>query len=204
MLRKTALPVLEKQPGEKIPSEKKTGIHCFNGDNRFDKLAEDINRRLAEGSSVILLVPEIPLIDQILMRVTCRGPVLVLDKKTTQKKECERWLAIFSHPSCIVVGTRSAVFAPVNHLSLIVIVDDDNPSYKQEQSPYYHARKVAEFRSAQTGCDLFYVGNVPSPEVWAAFNKKAETLSFKNEVQIVDMNNYNLQKMSVLSVPLLG
>ena len=134
-------------------------------------------------------------------------PIAVFDKKMTPKKELEQWLNIQEGVVSLVVGSRSAVFAPVKNLGLIIVVNEENSAYKQEQSPFYHAREVVLMRCAIEKSSVLFVSSSPSLELWHLVSKKKMRLiSFPaqklGQVIPVDLTNFNARKTSLISFPL--
>lgn len=89
-----------------------------------------------------------------------------------QPEELEVWKAIRQRRNCVVAGTRSAVFAPVNNLGLVIIDREQDQVYKQEQSPHYHARYAALARAALCGAKAVLGGCVPSLETFSLISEK--------------------------------
>lgn len=196
---------------ESIPIETPEHIlaHDPTCQKRWPLIIENIKKSLGRDQGVIVLVPEIVLIASILERLKSEiaEDIVVLDKKLTAKKELEEWGKIKEGKARLVVGARSAVFAPVKNLGLIVILEEDHPAFKQEQSPYYHTRDVSFFRSTIDRCRVLCISTVPSAEIWhLASKKKMQLISFEAQqgasVQLVDMSDYQWKKSSMLSFPL--
>ncbi|MDZ4241257.1 MAG: primosomal protein N', partial [Candidatus Omnitrophota bacterium] len=121
--------------------------------------------------------------------------------------EWEHWRAAKESRARIVVGTRSAVFAPVTPLGLIIVTDEENAAYKQEQSPFYHVRDVARMRSKIEGADVIYASSAPSAEAWHEAGKTPagrEILEQPcgNEIVIVDQTYDKFRGKAFLSYPL--
>ena len=104
-----------------------------------------IGKVLEKGKGAIVLVPEISLTPQTVFRFASRfgNRVTVLHSKMSQGERYDQWRRIKSGEVDIVVGARSAIFAPMSRLGLMVIDEEHETSYKQEDSPRYHAREVA-------------------------------------------------------------
>lgn len=172
----------------------------------FKRIKEGIGR----GQGVIYLVPEVALIDEVLGELkNITDKVTVLDKRLSAKEELSNWQEVKEGRALITVGTRSAVFAPIVNLGLIVLAQEENSAYKQEQSPFYHARDIALLRRRIESCAVVLSSVAPSAESWAlAQKKKMQLISFeekpKSQWQTIDLNNYNPRKSSILSVPLRG
>ncbi len=194
---------------EDLRQGKVTLVHDQTRYKRWPFIIERIQAVVAQKKNVIVLVPDMFFIKETLavLSKSLNCPITVLDKKLSAKKELVQWEEVRGREGSIVVGARSAVFAPLARLGLIVIDEESNDSYKQEQTPHYHVREVAAMRSIIDGCDLLFVGSVPSAEVWEeAKKKKWETVTFEakssSEMQVIDMTNYNPRKTSILSFPL--
>lgn len=122
---------------------------------------------LQSGRSVIILVPEIALTRQLVDIFADRIPdIAVLHSGMTAKERYEQWRRIQQNEACLVLGPRSAVFAPVSRLGLIIIDEEQENTFKQEELPRYHARDVAR-RRAQTESALLLLGSAtPSIETY--------------------------------------
>ncbi|OGX37551.1 MAG: primosomal protein N' [Omnitrophica WOR_2 bacterium RIFCSPHIGHO2_02_FULL_52_10] len=184
-------------------------VHDQTRDRRWPLIIEKIKAALNGSKTAIVLVPEAAFIKDTVGRLAneISGGIEVFDKKLAPKKELALWEELRSGKHTVVVGTRSAVFAPLPNLGLIVIDEEENGAYKQEQSPHYHAREVAQMRADIEGCDVVYVASSPSAEIWdRAKRGKWERVTLTGEerggVQIIDMTNYNPRKTSLLSFPL--
>jgi len=123
---------------------------------------------LARGFGAIVLVPEIALTPQALGRFTARfpGKVAVLHSGMTDAERRDERERIASGEARVVVGARSAVFAPVADLGLICVDEEQDASYKQESDPRYDARTVAAKRAALEGAVAVYGSATPRPESW--------------------------------------
>lgn len=124
---------------------------------------------LAQGRGVIVLVPEISLTPQTVARFRARaGEVAVLHSGLTDAERHDQWVAIRSGRVRVVVGARSALFAPVPDLGLIVVDEEHESSFKQESVPRYHAREVALERARLEGAVALLGSATPSLESWHA------------------------------------
>ena len=123
---------------------------------------------LAQGRGIIYLVPEISLTHQVIESVVSRFGTLaaVLHSGLSGSKRLAEWMRIRRGEARIVVGARSAVFAPVRDLGLIIIDEEHDGSYKSGTTPRYHARQVAMHRAAATGARLVMGSATPSLEAW--------------------------------------
>ena len=215
MLRKKTLTDLPADPisastGPAAPKEKNSVLlHALDQEKAWAYLSEQIHNAVIQKKSVIILAPEIFMVDEIHARLkkSLSHPVCLIDRHLTAKQQFENWLKIKKGDFQIIVGTRSAVFAPAVDPGLIIIYDEENPAYKQEQSPFYRAHDVAAMRQALEGCRIIYASSAPSAEIWEKAKKqKWEKVTDEDEkkcqIQIADMTNYNPQKASFLSAPL--
>ena len=127
------------------------------------KLIDDV---LAQGRSAIMLVPEIGLTPQFIRLFVGRfgDTVSVLHSALSAGERYDSWKKIRSGRARVVIGTRSAVFAPVRDLGLIVLDEEQDSAYKSEQSPRYHARDVAKRRVQQENAVLLLGSATPSIE----------------------------------------
>lgn len=137
---------------------------------------------LNRNKGVIYLVPEIGLTPQVVRAVTSRfgNTAAVLHSGLTPSQKLTEWRKIMHREARIVVGARSAVFAPVPDLGMIIIDEEHDSSYKSGDTPRYHARQAAMHRCAQLGIPLVMGSATPSVEAWFLMTQKrltAHTLS---------------------------
>ena len=129
-----------------------------------------IDRVLGAGGTAIVLVPEISLTPQTGARFSARfraEGVAVLHSGLTAAQRHGEWRRAATGGARVVVGARSAVFAPLEHLGLIVVDEEHDTSYKQDQLPRYNARDVAIVRGRTEGCPVLLGSATPSLESWA-------------------------------------
>lgn len=131
----------------------------------FLQVAENI---LKKGKGIIYLVPEIGLTPQVIEAVTMRfgSTVAVLHSGLTPSQKLTEWKRILHKESRIVIGARSAVFAPVPQLGLIIIDEEHDGSYKSNNTPRYHARQIAMYRCSKLAIPLLMGSATPSVESW--------------------------------------
>ena len=157
-----------------------------------------IAKLLERGRGSLLLVPEIALTPQMLRTFTAYfgDDIAVLHSSLSAGERCDEWRRLKNGEARVAIGTRSAVFAPVENLGLIIIDEEQEDTYKSENAPRYHARDVAKFRCAQSGALLLLGSATPDVEsrYYAAEGRYGYfTLPgrFNNmalpEVEIVDM-----------------
>lgn len=132
----------------------------------FLKVAEE---KLSEGLGIIYLVPEIGLTHQVIEAVIKRfgETVAVLHSGLTGSQRLEQWRRILHKKARVVIGARSAIFAPVPNLGLVIIDEEHDGSYKSGSSPRYSARQIAMRRCADLKIPLVMGSATPSMEAWA-------------------------------------
>ena len=131
----------------------------------FLRCAEQV---IAQGGQVIYLVPEITLTHQLALQVTKRfhDNVAILHSGMTDSQRIAQWRRIKRSEVSLVIGARSAVFAPFRNLKMIIIDEEHENSYKSGNSPRYHARQVAQKRIQDCGGKLLMGSATPSLEAW--------------------------------------
>jgi len=141
-------------------------LHGVTGSGKTEVYLTAIEAVLAEGRGALLLVPEIALTPamagQFFLRFGDR--VAILHSAFTDVERTEQWRRIRSGKASVVVGTRSGVFAPVRDLGLIVVDEEHDGSYKQEETPRYNGRDVAVVRAQQAGACVVLGSATPSLE----------------------------------------
>lgn len=127
-----------------------------------------MRRALAAGRSALLLVPEIGLTPATAAQMVAAfgGEVALLHSQLTPDERAEQWHRIRRGEARVVIGTRSAVFAPLADLGLVIVDEEHDASYKQEETPRYHGRDVAVMRAKLAGCTVVLGSATPSLESW--------------------------------------
>ena len=122
-----------------------------------------IDRQLRRGRAVILLVPEIALTPQMIQTFSSHfgNEVAVLHSSLSVGERYDEWKRVRTGKARVVIGTRSAVFAPTPELGLIIIDEEQEETYKSENIPRYNARDVAKYRCAKAGCLLLLGSATP-------------------------------------------
>jgi primosomal protein N' (replication factor Y) len=148
-------------------------LHGVTGSGKTEVYLAAIEAALERGRSAILLVPEIGLTPQTLGRVAARfgDTVAVLHSGLSDGERFDEWRRLRSGAARVCVGPRSAIFAPVSDLGLIVVDEEHDPSYKQEGDPRYDARAVARRRAAEAGAVYLAGSATPRPESWAELER---------------------------------
>ena len=143
-------------------------VYGVTGSGKTEVFLQAAERTIAEGRSVIYLVPEIALTHQLLDSIQNRfgAQVALLHSRLTPSQRLAEWQRIRRGEALLVIGARSAVFAPVRNLGLVVLDEEHDGSYKSGSSPRYHARQVAMKRIADSGGRLVMGSATPSVEAW--------------------------------------
>jgi primosomal protein N' (replication factor Y) (superfamily II helicase) len=138
------------------------------GSGKTEVFLQAAERTLASGKGVIYLVPEIGLTPQVIKAVVERfgNTAAVLHSGLTPSQKLSEWRRIMHREARVVIGARSAVFAPVPDLGLIIIDEEHDGSYKSGTSPRYHARQAAMYRCSRLGIPLVMGSATPSVESW--------------------------------------
>jgi primosomal protein N' (replication factor Y) len=143
-------------------------LHGVTGSGKTEVYLAAVEAALARGRGAIVLVPEIGLAPQAVARFRARlgDRFAVLHSALSPGERYDEWRRLRSGEASVCVGPRSAVFAPVRDLGLIVIDEEHDSSYKQEGDPCYDARTVARRRAAECGATLAAGTATPRPESW--------------------------------------
>src|SRR6266404_404280 len=144
-------------------------LHGVTGSGKTEIYLQAIRAAVEQGRSAIVLVPEISLTPQTVERFKGRfaeapGAVAVLHSHLSEGERHDEWQKINSGRARIVIGARSAVFAPLKNLGLIVVDEEHENTYKQEEAPRYHARDVAVVRAKIEKCVVILGSATPSLE----------------------------------------
>ncbi len=143
-------------------------LYGATGTGKTEVFLQAAERLLLQGKGVIYLVPEIGLTGQVIEAVSARfgKTVAVLHSELTPSQRLGEWKRILHREARVVIGARSAVFAPVPDLGLIIIDEEHDGSYKSGNTPRYHARQVAMYRAKKEGIPLVMGSATPSVEAW--------------------------------------
>jgi primosomal protein N' (replication factor Y) len=173
-------------------------LHGVTGSGKTAVYLAAMRQVLEQGKSSILLVPEIGLTPAVAadLHQVFGDEVAILHSALTDAERAEQWHRVKRGEARVVVGTRSAVFAPVSELALIIVDEEQDSSYKQEETPRYHARDVAVMRAKMAGAVVVLGSATPSLESY--YNAKKSKYSLLElpdrveqrslpEVEILDM-----------------
>ncbi|MDR0352513.1 MAG: primosomal protein N' [Opitutaceae bacterium] len=151
-----------------------TLLHGVTGSGKTEVYLHAIHETLAAGGGVIFLVPEVALTPQTVARLRGRLDALapghravVWHSHLSEGERLDGWLALATGETRVVVGARSAIFAPVHNLRLIVVDEEHEPAYKQDETPRYHGRDVAVMRAKLAGAHCLLGSATPSLESFA-------------------------------------
>lgn len=189
-------------------------LYGVTGSGKTEVYMNIIEKAINNGMSAIMLVPEISLTPQIVERFALRfgDNIAILHSGLSDAEKYDEYRKITMGKVKIVVGARSAIFAPLTNIGVIIIDEEHTATYKQENHPRYHARDIAILRSEYHNCPIVLGSATPSLESFArAMNKNYELLVMKKrannmvlpDVHIVDMKeeikrgNYTFSKLLI-------
>lgn len=184
-------------------------LHGVTGSGKTHVFMRMMDDMVAQNRSVLMLVPEIALTPQMLNRFYSRygDCVSVLHSGLSIGEKADEWKKIHSGKARVVVGTRSAIFAPITDLGLIIIDEEHESTYKSESSPRYHTRDVARFLSHHYSVPLVLASATPSVESFynaerGTYQLHTMTKRYNNsalpEVRLIDMREDVLASSSKL------
>jgi primosomal protein N' (replication factor Y) (superfamily II helicase) len=144
-------------------------LHGVTGSGKTEIYLQAIEPILNKGKSALVLVPEIGLTPQLTDRFRARfgNKIAVYHSGLSDGERYDTWRQMLTGESQVVIGTRSAVFAPLPKLGIIILDEEHDTSFKQQQiQPTYHARNVAKWRAKLENCPLILGSATPSLETW--------------------------------------
>ena len=158
-------------PGAAGKSPQPVLLQGVTGSGKTEVYLQAIAEVLEQQRSAIVLVPEISLTPQTIERFQSRfahlrDQIAVLHSHLSQGERYDEWDKLRRQPFSVAIGARSAVFAPVNRLGLIIVDEEHEPSYKQDKQPRYHGRDLAIVRGAIEGAGVVLGSATPSLESW--------------------------------------
>lgn len=145
-------------------------LHGVTGSGKTEVYLQAIAPVLKQGQSVLVLVPEIGLTPQLTDRFRARfgDRVRVYHSALSEGERYDTWRQLLTETAQVVIGTRSAVFAPLTNLGLVILDEEHDGGYKQDRPmPCYHARTVARWRAEIGQCPLILGSATPSLESWS-------------------------------------
>ena len=188
-------------------------LHGVTGSGKTEVFLRLIDAQLRLGQQTLLLVPEIALTPQAVARLERRfGRALaVMHSGLTDRDRCVAWQRAHLSRALLIVGTRSAVFAPLPSAGLIIVDEEHDPAYKQDTGFRYSARDVAVWRARRLGVRVVLASATPSLESFRnAFDGRYRLLSMPTRIgrageprlRIIDLNQHASRKS--LSTPMLA
>ncbi|SDL75586.1 primosomal protein N' [Sediminibacillus halophilus] len=173
-------------------------LHGVTGSGKTEVYLQSIQKVIEKGKEAIVLVPEIALTPQTVQRFKGRfgSNVAVLHSALSAGEKFDEWRKIQRKEVQVVVGARSAVFAPFENLGIIIIDEEHETSYKQEDHPRYHARDVAIFRGDHHNCPVVLGSATPLLETYARAQKGVyQLLSLTKRMNNASMPTVDLVDM---------
>jgi primosomal protein N' (replication factor Y) len=152
-------------------------LHGVTGSGKTEVYLQAIAPILAQGKSALVLVPEIGLTPQLTSRFQDRFGlrVFVYHSALSHGERYDTWRQMLTGEPQVIIGTRSAIFAPLPQLGMIILDEEHDTSFKQDQpAPCYHARTVAKWRSQLANCPLLLGSATPDLETWAKAQNSGE------------------------------
>ena len=188
-------------------------LHGVTGSGKTEVFLRLIDAELRQGRQTLLLVPEISLTPQVVARLSRRfGPALaVMHSGLSDKDRLVAWRRAYRCQAQVIVGTRSAVFAPLPAAGLFIVDEEHDPAYKQERTFRYSARDLAVLRAQRLGVRAVLASATPSLESFRnAFEGRYRLLSLPKRIgragqpklRSIDMNQHASRKS--ISTPLLA
>ena len=141
-------------------------LHGVTGSGKTEVYLGAINQQLGRGKQVLMLVPEIGLTPQLVARVRHRvnSPVLLLHSALTDSERNNAWLQAARGEPAVILGTRSAVFTPLPSIGLVIVDEEHDPSFKQQDGFRYHARDIAVMRANRNKVPIVLGSATPALE----------------------------------------
>lgn len=192
-------------------------LHGVTGSGKTEVYLRAIDTALKSGGGVIFLVPEVALTPQTVARLRSRLEAIapshrcvVWHSHLSEGERFDGWLALATGEARVVVGARSAIFAPVENLRLIVVDEEHEPAYKQDETPRYHGRDVAVMRAKLNGAVCLLGSATPSLESFAnAQGGKYRLLELRERIDsrklpFIDIVDLRIEAMRQRSLPTLS
>lgn len=175
-------------------------LHGVTGSGKTEVSMQVIEDAVKKGKTAVMLVPEISLTPQTVRRFKERfgGRVAVYHSALSLGERYDEWKKMRDGQADIVIGARSAVFAPLDNIGVIIMDEEHEQSYKSEMSPRYHTRDIALFRAEQHGAVLVFASATPSVEsYYKAKNGEYTLLELKERATDAPMPSVDIVDMRV-------
>jgi primosomal protein N' (replication factor Y) len=192
-------------------------LHGVTGSGKTEVYLRAIDTALKAGGGVIFLVPEVALTPQTVARLRSRLEAIapshrcvVWHSHLSEGERFDGWLALATGEARVVVGARSAIFAPVQNLRLIVVDEEHEPAYKQDETPRYHGRDVAVMRAKLSQATCLLGSATPSLESFSnAQSGKYRLLELRERIDsrklpFIDIVDLRIEAMRQRSLPVLS
>ena len=173
-------------------------IHGVTGSGKTEVYMHLVDYCIKKGKNAIVLVPEIALTPQMMDRFKARfgDNVAVIHSRLSQGERYDQWQLIRHGKVKVVVGVRSAIFAPLDHIGIIIIDEEHETSYKSETTPKYNAKDIAKLRCKKANAILVYGSATPSIETYyKALNGEINLCTMTNRA-----NSNNLPKVELVDM----
>lgn len=214
--KRVVLNSCQKKAVEEINEDKTYLLHGVTGSGKTEVYMNLIENVLSQGKNAIMLVPEISLTPQIMSNFKARfgDAVALLHSGLSAGERFDEWKRLFSGEARIAIGARSAIFAPIENLGIIIIDEEHEQSYISESNPRFDTHDVAEFRASYNSCPLVLGSATPSIESY----EKAKQGQYQlielpirangkelPKIQIIDMmSEFRAGNSGIFSVQLLS
>lgn len=178
-------------------------LHGVTGSGKTEVYLQAIAPLLQQGKSALVLVPEIGLTPQLTDRFRARfgSQVRVYHSALSEGERYDTWRQMLSGTPQVIIGTRSAVFAPLSNLGLIILDEEHDDSFKQDHpAPCYHARTVAEWRAESANCPLLLGSATPALETWVRVRNQQNIVDNTVETGEPQAENHQITSL-YLSLP---
>lgn len=174
-------------------------FHGVTGSGKSEVFLQMAKAVIDQGKQVLILVPEISLTPQMVKRVKARfvNQVAIYHSSLNNQEKYEQYRLVVQNKVNIVVGTRSAVFMPFTNLGLIILDEEHDQSYKQDNAPRYHARDIALYRGKHHDCKVLLASATPSLESYARAIKGVYTL-----VEMPNRIHHSMPKIQLIDMQL--
>ena len=173
-------------------------LHGVTGSGKTEVYMNLIDKVLKQGKTAIMLVPEIGLTPQVVENFVSRfgNTVAVLHSGLSVGERFDEWFRIYSGEVKIAVGARSAIFAPLKNVGIIIIDEEHDSSYFSESNPRYSTHEIASFRANYNGCNLVLGSATPSIDSY--------TKALKGEYNLIEMptraNGFDLPQIQIVDM----
>lgn len=194
----TLTPLQQKAVDEMYDKNKTFLLKGVTGSGKTEVYMSIIEKVIENNKTAIMLVPEISLTPQMMQRFTSRfgNNVAVLHSGLSEGERFDEWDRIFKGEAKVVLGARSAIFAPIENVGVIIIDEEHDSSYVSESNPRYITHDVAEFRARENSCPLILGSATPSIESF----KKAQDETYQLVELPERINGLEMPKIEIVDM----